>query len=78
MEPTIPVGLATRIGLIVASIFGLVSLVTAVLHGDHSQETITSMILAGVTVFILLGGRYAQAALAYLGSAYGAASNDRR
>lgn len=66
-SPTyIPVGLATRLGQIVAAIFGLIALVTAVLNGDHSQETILALILSAGTVFVLMGGRYAQAALANL------------
>lgn len=63
-EPTIPVGLATRLGTAVAAVFGLIALITAVLEGDHSQETIIALILAALNVFIVLGGRYAQAALA--------------
>lgn len=66
VAPEIPVGLATRIGQVVAAIFGLIALATAVLNGDHSQETITALILSAVTVFVLMGGRYAQAALALL------------
>jgi len=42
----------------VAAVFGLIALVTAVLHGNHSQETITALILAAVNTFTVLGGRY--------------------
>jgi hypothetical protein len=66
--PVVPVGLATRLGQIVSAIFGLIALVTAVLNGDHSQETITSLVLMTVTVVTLMGGRYLQAAMAYLGA----------
>lgn len=62
----IPIGFSTKVGSVVSAIFGFIALVTAVLHGDHSQETITSLILSGVALFIVLGGRYAQAALAQL------------
>lgn len=70
----IPVGLATKLGGVVASLFALVSLVSAVLDGDHSQETVISLILAAVTVFVLMGGRYAQAALKALGEHLGPAA----
>lgn len=63
-DSTPDVGLATKVGTLVAAIFGLVALVTAVLDGDHSQETITALVLTAVTVWTLMGGRYLQAAAA--------------
>jgi hypothetical protein len=67
--PVIPVGLATRVGAVVGAGFTLVGLVTAVLDGDHSQETITAMILAAVAFVTLMSGRYAQAVIDRIGAA---------
>lgn len=64
--PVIPIGFSTRVAQVVGAIFGLIALVTAVLDGDHSEETITALILAAVTVVTMLAGRYAQAVAAYL------------
>lgn len=60
----IPVGLATQLGKLGVAAFGVVALVAAVLHGDHSEETITALIGAIATLLTLMGGRYAQAAAA--------------
>lgn len=62
----IPVGLATRVTAVVGAGFALVAAVTAVLNGDHSQETITFAVLSALSFFVLAGGRYAQAALGRL------------
>jgi hypothetical protein len=59
--PEIPKGLATQIGQIVGAAFALIALVTAVLDGDHSQETVTALILSAVTFITLMAGRFAQA-----------------
>jgi hypothetical protein len=61
VDAGIPVGLATKIGALVAAAFGVVAGVTAVLHGDHTEETITSLVLAAATVWWLMKGRYDQA-----------------
>jgi flagellar motor component MotA len=60
----IPIGLATKLMAIIGSLFGLITAVSVVIHGDLSQDTVTTMILSAVSFFILAGGRYAQAALA--------------
>lgn len=60
--PEIPKGLATTVGQVVGAAFALIALVTAVLDGDHSQETITALILSAVTFITLMAGRFAQAA----------------
>ena len=65
MHPDIPKGLATQIGQVVGAGFALVALVTAVLEGDHSQETITALILSAVTFVTLIVSRSAQAAAWY-------------
>lgn len=59
--PEIPQGLGSQIGKAVGAAFALIALVTAVLQGDHSQETITAMILSAVTFATLMAGRFAQA-----------------
>lgn len=65
-SPVIPVGLATRIQAVVGSLFFLIALISAVAKGDHSEQTITALVLAALSFFVLAGGRYAQAALAEL------------
>jgi hypothetical protein len=71
MNTNIPVGLATKLGIVVSAVFGFVAALTAVLDGDHSQETILTMILAAATVIAVIGGRMGQAALDRLGSHLG-------
>lgn len=61
IETQISKGLATHVGQAVGAAFALIALVTAVLDGDHSQETVTALILAGVTFVTLMAGRFAQA-----------------
>lgn len=64
--PVIPVGLGTQVGLAATAVQWLVALVTALLAGDHSEETITALITGGVTLATVIAGRMIQAAAAYL------------
>lgn len=61
VDTQISKGLATQVGQLVGAAFALIALVTAVLDGDHSQETVTALILAGITFVTLMAGRFAQA-----------------
>jgi len=61
-EPVIPIGLGTKLGLSSAALFSLVALVAAVMNGDHTTETITALIIAGVSVVRTVDGRMAQGA----------------
>jgi hypothetical protein len=61
----IPVGLASKVGAVTAAVFALVAAGTAVLHGDHSQETIAAGAVAAVTVWTFMAGRFAQAYALY-------------
>ena len=61
ISQSVPKGLATIVGQVVAAVFGLIALAGAVLKGDHSEQTVTALILAAVTVWTLMAGRYAQA-----------------
>lgn len=61
VETKIAKGLATHVGQVVGAAFALIALVTAVLDGDHSQETITALILSAITFVTLMAGRFAQA-----------------
>lgn len=61
VQTDISKGLATQIGQAVGAAFALIALVTAVLDGDYSQETITALILSAVTFVTLMAGRFAQA-----------------
>jgi hypothetical protein len=67
----IPVGLATKLGQIITAIFLAVALVSAVLDGDHSEATVTAMILSVVSAVSLMLGRYAQAVADRIGSYFG-------
>jgi hypothetical protein len=60
-EPVISQGLATRVGQVSGAVFGLVALITAVLDGDHTAETITALVLSALSLLTLMAGRYAQA-----------------
>lgn len=59
---SVPVGLSTKIGGTVSAVMGLVAVLTAVLDGDHTTETIGALASAVVVLVTLMGGRYAQAA----------------
>lgn len=63
--PAIPVGLATKIGQMVGAGFAVVAAITAVIGGDVTEETVTAMILSGVTFITMMGGRYFQAGMLY-------------
>ena len=62
----IPVGLATKLGQIAIAVFAIIGIVTAILHGDHSSETLMSFGGAIATLVTLMGGRYLQAAAKYV------------
>lgn len=59
---TIPVGLATRLGLLATALMGVLSAGTTVLNGDHKTETIGLLAGAVITFVQVLAGRYNQAA----------------
>lgn len=65
---TIPVGLGTQLGTLGTVVLGFVALLTAVLHGDHSAETIAALLGAVTTLVTTIGGRMAQAAAIYRAS----------
>lgn len=58
----IPVGLATKLGQAGIAAFVLLGIITSILDGDHTPETIWSIVGALATLLTLMGGRYAQAA----------------
>jgi hypothetical protein len=58
------VGLGTQAGLVATAILGIAAIVTAILNGDHSTETVASLAGAVVTLCTTIGGRMAQAAAA--------------
>lgn len=70
---TIPEGLATRLGKYATALLAVVAAVTAVLEGDHSQETLLAGAGAVAVLLTLMGGRFAQAAALYRGPAAGVA-----
>jgi hypothetical protein len=59
--PRIPVGLATKLGVYSASVLGIVALITAVLNGDYTEETLMALAGAVITLVTTLIGRFAQA-----------------
>lgn len=61
-SPSIPVGLATKLGLLAAALSSAFAAVTAILNGDHTPETITALLVAGASVYAVVSGRMAQAA----------------
>ena len=61
----IPVGLGTKVGLLTASVGALVAALAAILHGDHSETTITGLIVAAITVYGVVRSRGEQAAALY-------------
>lgn len=59
--PDIPVGFATKLGVIVSALFGVATIVTAIMNGDHTEETIAALAAAVLTLYKVLDGRYNQA-----------------
>lgn len=66
--PVIPVGLGTKLGLFGTSVLAVIALVTAVLHGDHTFETLVSLAGAVALLYKVVDGRYQQAAAIYRAS----------
>ena len=62
---TIPVGLSTSLGVLGTMVLGVVGLVTAVLNGDHTSETITALVTATLVLATTIYGRMHQAAAVY-------------
>ena len=60
--PEIPVGLATQLGTLGAGIAGVIAGVSAVLDGDHTEVTITTLLISGGLIFTVVQGRMKQAA----------------
>lgn len=59
--PVVPVGITTQIGLAVSALSALIGAVIAISHGDISEASLLAFANAGVTLWFVLGGRYAQA-----------------
>jgi hypothetical protein len=70
-HPNIPIGLGTVTGLGATATMWFVALVTAVLDGDHTGETRTTLIVGGATLLVTLLGRFAQAVAAIIAAKYG-------
>lgn len=66
--PTIPVGLATKLGVLTAALSAMFAAGAALAHGDHQPETIAGLIAAAVTVYGVVRGRSDQAAAALASS----------
>lgn len=62
--PDIPVGFTTKLGLIVAGVSGVAALVSAIIAGDHTEETIGALVAAVIALYKVLDGRYNQATAA--------------
>lgn len=59
--PKIPVGLATKLGLIGTAVAACGAAVLIVLGGDYSEEAITALVVAGVQLYAVIKGRMDQA-----------------
>jgi hypothetical protein len=64
-QPVIPLGFASKLGVYSAAVLAIAALVTAVLNGDHSAETLTALAGAVITLATTLAGRFAQAYAIY-------------
>lgn len=61
MTPAIPVGLATKLGVLFAALSGSAALVAAILKGDHRPETIAALLTAAAPIYAVIKGRMEQA-----------------
>lgn len=59
-QPT--VGLSTKLGLLAAAVGALVAGVSAILHGDHTEGTITGAAVAALSIYAVIRSRGEQAA----------------
>jgi ABC-type transport system involved in cytochrome bd biosynthesis fused ATPase/permease subunit len=62
---TIPSGLATQLGVFGTSAMAIVALVSAVLDGDHTPETLVALATATIILATTIYGRMKQAAAVY-------------
>lgn len=58
----IPIGFASKLGVYGTSVLAIVALVTAVLDGDHTPETLTALATATIVLATTIYGRMKQAA----------------
>lgn len=65
---TVPVGLATKLGVYGTSVLAIVALVSAVIDGDHTPETLTALATATIVLATTIYGRMKQAAAVLLHS----------
>lgn len=61
----IPIGFATKLGVYGTSVLAIVALVTAVLNGDHTPETLTALATATIVLATTIYGRMKQAAAVF-------------
>jgi hypothetical protein len=61
----IPVGLGTMLGAFGTTILGVAALVSAVLGGDHTAETVGALASAAIVLVATIAGRFAQAYAIY-------------
>lgn len=62
---TIPIGLSTQLGVYGTSVMAIVALVTTVLDGDHTPETLVALATATILLATTIYGRMRQAAAVY-------------
>ena len=63
----IPFGLASKLTVIIGSLFAAITAVDFVIDGNLTQDAVTTMVLSVVSFLTLAGGRYAQAAAKAVG-----------
>jgi ABC-type transport system involved in cytochrome bd biosynthesis fused ATPase/permease subunit len=61
----VPIGPSTKMGVYGTSVLAVVALVTAVLDGDHTPETMTALFTATFLLATTIYGRMKQAAAVY-------------
>jgi hypothetical protein len=62
---SIPKGLATQLGVYGTAVLAIAALVSAVLNGDHTPETLTALATATIVLATTIYGRMKQAAAVY-------------
>lgn len=61
MHEQIPVGIATKLGTVAGAAAAVAAIVTAVLEGDHTPETLGALAAAVLAFWKVMDGRYKQA-----------------
>jgi hypothetical protein len=68
VPPSVPVGLATKLGVLTAALASIFAGVADIADGDHQPETVAGLLAAALTVYGVVRGRSDQSAALLAGA----------